>query len=82
MYSFIRAWINGWVNNREAGDLRRHRAHNDVIVMFRTYSEFNDFDIPCLSQESISIIYRMRTETPLFSNKSQKYIPATIINNE
>ena len=27
-------WINGWVNNREAGDLRRHRAHYDVIVMF------------------------------------------------
>ena len=20
-------WINGWVNNRQAGDLRRHRAH-------------------------------------------------------
>ena len=30
---FICAWINGWVNNRQAGDLRRHRAHNDVIVM-------------------------------------------------
>ena len=26
-------WMNGWVNNREAGDLRRHRAHYDVIVM-------------------------------------------------
>ena len=26
-------WINDWVNNREAGDLRRHRAHYDVIVM-------------------------------------------------
>ena len=26
-------WINGWVNNREAGDVRRHRAHYDVIVM-------------------------------------------------
>ena len=26
-------WINGWVNNREAGDLRHHRAHYDVIVM-------------------------------------------------
>ena len=25
--------INGWVNNREAGDLRRYRAHYDVIVM-------------------------------------------------
>ena len=24
---------NGWVNNHEAGDLRRHRAHSDVIVM-------------------------------------------------
>ena len=23
----------GWVNNGEAGDLRRHRAHYDVIVM-------------------------------------------------
>ena len=26
-------WINGWGNNREAGDLRRHRAHCDVIGM-------------------------------------------------
>ena len=24
--------INGWVNNREAGDLSRHRAHYDVYV--------------------------------------------------
>ena len=35
MFSLICAWINGWVNNREAGDLRRHRAHYEVIVMFR-----------------------------------------------
>ena len=27
--------INGWVNNREAGDLRRHRGHYDVNVMFQ-----------------------------------------------
>ena len=33
MFSFICAWINIWVNNREAGDLRHHRAHYDVIVM-------------------------------------------------
>ena len=25
--------INGWVNNREAGDFRRNRAHYDAIVM-------------------------------------------------
>ena len=30
---FICVWINGWVNNGEAGDLRRYRAHYDVTVM-------------------------------------------------
>ena len=33
MFSLICSWINGWVNNREAGDLRRHRAHYYVSVM-------------------------------------------------
>ena len=33
MFSLICVWINGWVNNREAGDLRRYRGHRDVIVM-------------------------------------------------
>ena len=33
MFSLIFAWINGWVNNREADDLRRHRAPYDVTVM-------------------------------------------------
>ena len=33
MFSLICASINGWANNREAGDLKPHRAHNDVIVM-------------------------------------------------
>ena len=31
MCFLISAWINGWVNNREAGDLMRHSAHYDVI---------------------------------------------------
>ena len=26
-------WINDWVNNHEAGDLRCHIAHYDVTVM-------------------------------------------------
>ena len=34
VFSLICVWINGWVNNREAGDLRRYRAHYDVTVMF------------------------------------------------
>ena len=33
MFSLACARINGWVNNREAGDLRLNRAHYDVIVM-------------------------------------------------
>ena len=33
MFSLFHASINGGVNNREAGDLRRHRAHYDVTVM-------------------------------------------------
>ena len=33
MFSFICVRINCWENNREAGDLRLHRAHYDVIVM-------------------------------------------------
>ena len=32
-FSLICVLINGWVNNREAGDLRRHRVHYDVTVM-------------------------------------------------
>ena len=33
VFPLICAWINGWPNNREAGDLRRHRGHYDVTVI-------------------------------------------------
>ena len=33
MFSLICVWINGWVNIREAGDLRRYCAHYHVTVM-------------------------------------------------
>ena len=33
MFSLISARINGWVNNREAGDLRHIRPHYDVTIM-------------------------------------------------
>ena len=61
MFSLICVWINDWVNNREAGDLRRYRAHYDVIVM-RNYIPQYLWDLitcPCpeyllLSQHSWS----------------------------
>ena len=33
MFTLICIWINGWVNNREAGGLRCSFAHYDVTVM-------------------------------------------------
>ena len=33
IFSLICAWINRWLNNPEAGDLRRYCAHCDIIVM-------------------------------------------------
>ena len=38
MFSLICTWINSWVNNPEAGDLRRHRAHCDVSVMITWFA--------------------------------------------
>ena len=38
IFSLVCAWINGWVNNGEAGDLRRYRVHCDVIVMIIFHS--------------------------------------------
>ena len=41
MFSLIYVSIKDWVNNHEAGDLRRYRAHYDVMVMlciFQGYS--------------------------------------------
>ena len=45
MWSLICVWINGWVNNREAGDLRPHRVHYDVTVMANHH-----FDPTCAYQ--------------------------------
>ena len=39
MFSLICAWINGWVNYGEAGDLRRNHARYDVIVIV---------NVPCI----------------------------------
>ena len=43
MFSLMRAWTNGWENNRDAGDLRRHGAHCDVAVIRETGTENNHY---------------------------------------
>ena len=37
MFPLICVCINSWINDREAGDLRRYHAHYDVIVMYSCY---------------------------------------------
>ena len=41
------AWINGWVNNGEAGDLTRHLAYYDVIVIIQSILPYSLSDISC-----------------------------------
>ena len=59
MFSSICAWINGWVNYRKTGDLRRHRTQYDVILMkhpLNTLIIFRCVGVPrgCLSYKNIS----------------------------
>ena len=52
MFSLICAWIKDWINNCEAGDLRHHRAHYDVIVMNR------DKLVSVLGEQSFGTMYQ------------------------
>ena len=67
MFSLIYAWINGWVNIGEAGDLRHHRAHYDVIVIEESKS-FSDPQMLLLSMRipmhSYNYIVEMHFERP------------------
>ena len=54
MFSLIYARIIGWVSNDEAGDLRRHRAHYDVIVMINYKTgEYGIEKIQCNATKSV-----------------------------
>ena len=47
MFSLICVSIKGWVNNCEAGDLRRHHAHYDFTVMFSSLWRRHENMSPC-----------------------------------
>ena len=55
MFSLICAWINGRVNNGEAGDLRRHRAHYDVTVMGNRLSPVRCWAVTWTNGDLLSI---------------------------
>ena len=58
VFSLSCAWINSWVNNRKAGDLRRHRTHYDVSVMNHTgNSSVKVHELAMVSTLSLDIVY-------------------------
>ena len=44
-------WSAPWINTRDAGDLRRHRAHYDVIVMCK----YKIYDYCTVTEASIQL---------------------------
>ena len=46
--------LSTWVNNREAGDFRGHRAHYDVAVMLKKISSMHDY---CLTNTTDICLY-------------------------
>ena len=68
MFSLICAWINGWVNTREAGDFIRHRAHYDVTVIFLIYSLFNGCNAKSVLCDMIMWHYNLSRENMVVSD--------------
>ena len=71
MFSLICARINGWVNNREAGDLRRHRAHYNVIVM--NMSKWQPF---CSGVNVLTLFYRQTPQPDDQCGRHCNHLPA------
>ena len=68
MFSLICGRINGWVNNGEDGDLRRHRSHNVVIVMIHVERKYGSHITPFeveVPNEWFWILHRERTTVSL-----------------
>ena len=64
-------WINGWVNDREAGDLRRHHAHFGVIVILGTVCCLQIYSYYLSSNDKVGI---MMTRDPVFSDYVKRLI--------
>ena len=70
IFSLICAWTNDWVNNRDAGDLRRHHAHYDVSVMYNRWKKYGgrlaekmwhvDREVYCVGCETMPVALLVR----------------------
>ena len=67
MFSLICVWINGWVNNGEAGDFRHHRAHYDVTVMWNIRCTVSDIWIIFGTGNGLSPVRHRAITWPMLS---------------
>ena len=56
MFSLICAWINGWINNCKAVDVRCHSAHYDVTVMRPAMNYGHGYIIATIWNYAVSIL--------------------------
>ena len=53
MFSLTCAWINGWVNNRAAGDLRRHRTHSNEVEIHVFWEKYRTDHFCIVGEKSL-----------------------------
>ena len=68
MFSLILTWTNGWVSNRDAGNLRRHCAHYGVTVMF-------------ISMDTEMMIHYIRNKIPYCPRLREFFLCGTLFEN-
>ena len=73
MFSLICARIDGWVNNGEAGDLRRYRTHYDVIVMTSQSGIYNKIH-GYIRSNNDKIYHTMKRRIVCFRTRYNHYI--------
>ena len=77
-FYFVCAWTDGWVNNRDTGDLRCHCVHYDVTVM--TYPPFWSISVCLGTMNHITITLHKNTMYYLLQTEYIKlYIIRTYI---
>ena len=78
-FSLICAWTNGWTNNRDAGDLRRHHTHYNVIMMvlateldifLESFFAFNYYEKRSVH---LKLFFKMTTEVPAITRPFDVY---------
>ena len=72
MFTLICTRINGWVNNRGAGDLRRYRTHYDVILM----SIFIPVPVPAIWAVGCCVIISLQRSRILLSQWNKGFAPS------